>query len=90
MPFHIILGPYQQRTVPCHQTGRFHRHKTHIEKYCLALCGVEVVKGRHGFCNLSLADPTMQKPWCKGCVESAPWTPGGVEPWKAKGFFQES
>ena len=93
MGFHIIpvANSYHQRRVPCHQTGRYHRHKTHIEQYIRTLCGKEVVKDRDEYCSISTADPDWPNAWCQACVESTEaWTPEEMKKWQAKGFFQES
>ena len=70
MSFHITSGiePYQQRPVSGHQTGRFRRHRIRTEEYTFALCGQLVVRERGEFRGLSIAGPTMRKPWCWKCV----------------------
>ena len=91
MAYHIIpvIFSYHSRRVPCHERGRFHRHKTHIEEFCYAVCGQEVVRGRDDFCSISIATPDWNYAWCRECVESIDgWTPEAIQRWKARGFFQ--
>ena len=82
---------YATRRVPCRETGRYHRHNWHMEKYCEALCGKKVVKGQHKYINITEVSPDfLSRDSCRRCVEAVPWTPEAIERLKAKGFFRGS
>ena len=91
MSYHIIVAThYHERRVPCNETGRYHRHKTHVEQYTTALCGREVTKGKDGFCNLSIANPVeWPRNWCRSCIEAVSWKPEYVDKLKAKGLLRD-
>ena len=80
MAYHILPldADYRSRRVPCHETGHFHRHKTHVEQYTEALCGREIIKDSGNYCNLSIA--RHMSPRCQSCEEVAKkhW-PGLIE-----------
>ena len=68
MAYHIIPpgAYYRSRRVRCYESGRYHRHQSHEEEYCFALCGKEVVRGRDDYCNLSIANPVVWSyDWCR-------------------------
>ena len=71
MAYHILApnSDYRSRRVTCRQTGRFHRHKTHVEEYTEALCGKEIIKGSGIYCNL--ANARDMSPRCQSCEEKA-------------------
>ena len=93
MAYHILPpnAGLSKRMVTCNETGRYHRHRRHLEEYSVALCGAEVVIGNDEFCNLSIADPVgWSYDWCQECVESVSWNQDYIKKLKAKGFFRQS
>lgn len=93
MAYHILHpnAGISGRMVTCNETGRYHRHKRHLEEFSVALCGAEVIVGKDEFCNLGIADPlAWSNDWCQKCVESAPWKPDYIKQLKSKGFFLDS
>ena len=89
--YHIIphLNQYSVRHVPCYETGRYHRHKTHEEKYTTALCGKEVVRGRDESCSVGIADPNWDKDWCPACLSEAPWGDKAATILKKRGLLPQ-
>ena len=86
--YHIIQdnSQYWSRRVPCYETGRYHRHKTHIEEYARAACGAEVNLNTDTSCNLSILDPRWNKDWCHKCVRAYRWTGDAWKLWRSKGI----
>ena len=86
--YHIIHANarYATRWVPCYETGRYHRHKTHKEQYVPSLCGGTLVEGRDQFCNAIIANPDWNYDWCHGCVRVLPWTDDARGKWLRKGI----
>lgn len=93
MAYHILPpnARLSKRMVSCNETGRYHRHRKHLEEYSVAICGAEVVVGSDDYCNLNIADPVRwSNDWCRRCVESVQWKQDYMKKLKAKGFFQDS
>ena len=61
-----------ERQVPCQETGRGHRHKSHVEEFFHATCGREV--RRNDICNIGIADPNWSHVWCQDSVKAFPCT----------------
>ncbi len=62
-PYHIVLPdtvPNRVR-VRCYEESSNHRHRSHMENQAKAICGAELVENKHGFCSLSIANPTWDK-----------------------------
>ena len=86
--YHIIHADenYSTRRVICYESGRYHRHQTHEERYVQAACGTVVSPDRGDFCNISIANPNWNYDWCHVCVRAFPWTDGAKEMWRKKGI----
>ena len=72
MAYHILPpnADYRSWKVRCHETGRFHRHQTHVEEYTTALCGAEVIKDSGNYCNIDIfADLPRPSNLCRRCEE---------------------
>lgn len=66
-----ILPPdayYRTRRVPCRESGRYHRHQSHVEEFTFAICGAEVLRGT-GAVNLTIFSPNLKSAWCFDCYE---------------------
>ena len=86
--YHIVHANarYTARRVPCYDSGRYHRHKTHEEKTVLSVCGRTLVRGRDQSCNISIADPYWNYDWCHDCVRAFLWTDEARKIWKERGI----
>jgi len=86
--YHIIHAnaDYSSRRVRCYESGRYHRHKTHVEEYVRAVCGTELIRNRDKFCNIGIATPSWDYDWCHKCVRAFPWKDGARKQWQAKGI----
>ena len=85
-PYHIIHA-YEQpirRRVRCFETGRYHRHQTHIEEFFRAACGETFSRRESDCCNITIADPNWDKNWCQKCVKMFPWTEKARQIWLDK------
>lgn len=47
--YHIIhdKSPSSNRRVRCYETGRYHRHQTHVEEFIQVICGKTIPHRRH-------------------------------------------
>lgn len=64
-----LQASWRVQRVPCHETGYYHRHKTHEEKYTKALCGAKILEGQGNYCNLGffLEGFRPDQPVCSAC-----------------------
>ena len=86
--FHIIHenARFATKRVRCYGTGRYHRHKTHLEESVSAACGKILVSGRNQFCSILVANPYWNHNWCHDCVKVFSWTDDARNAWLEKGI----
>ena len=84
--YHIIHANAQpiQRRVRCYETGRYHRHNTHVEEFFRSACGETFTLRQNDACNITIANPNWDKNWCHDCVKAFPWTEEARGIWREK------
>ena len=84
--YHIVhanAGPIKRR-VRCYETGRDHRHQTHMEEFFQSACGQTLSRRQFDCCNITIADPSWKYNWCHDCVKAFPWAEEGRRIWLEK------
>lgn len=86
--YHIIPANarFTTKRVRCYGTGRYHRHKTHLEESVSAACGKTLVSGRNQFCSIDITTPDWKYDWCHDCVRAFLWTDVARSVWLKKGI----
>ena len=86
--YHIIHcdTSYTSVGVPCYESGRYHRHKTHVEERYPSVCGLTLDRSRDESCNISIANPDWSYDWCHKCVKAFLWSDEGQQKWSARGI----
>ena len=84
--YHIIHfdTTYTQVRVRCYESGRYHRHKTHIEERYPSVCGLTLERRGDQSCNIGIANPDWNYDWCHKCVKAFIWTGEARKTWAAK------
>ena len=86
--YHIIHfdTTYSQVRVRCYESGRYHRHQTHIEERYPSVCGLTLERSADRSCNIGIASPDWDYDWCRECVKAFIWTDEARKKWAAKGI----
>ena len=87
--YHILdaNAQYTTRRVPCHETGRNHRHKTHDVDSIQSVCGKTLIRGIDNYRKIYTDDdigPNYNYQWCQDCVKPLPWTESARKLWLEK------